>query len=87
MNLVLSDTEYSIRRSARNNLSYSSYRESSLLPYDVEYSLSKVFERELELVRSTNVLLDDVKNRYDFNVLDVFSTIHTYGLDSISAEE
>lgn len=76
-----------MRRTARNNIGYSSYRDVTVLPYDVEYSISKVFEKELELVRNVSTLLDDLKARYDFNVLDLFGSVQTYGLDTISTEE
>lgn len=58
-----------------------------MLPYDVEYSLSKVFERELENIRNLTVLIEDLKSRYDYNVLDLFTSIQTYGLDTINGDE
>ena len=48
------------------------------LPYDVEYSLSKVFERELDLVRNIELILNDIKARYDFNMYDLYAAIQTY---------
>jgi hypothetical protein len=46
LNMILSDSNYSIRRLARDRIGY---RSGYILSYDVEYALSKLFERELEL--------------------------------------
>lgn len=75
LNLVLSDNNYTLRRIARERLSYSHSR--VILPYDVEYSMTKIFERELDLVRNVEIILNDVKSRYDFNVYDLYSSIQT----------
>lgn len=75
LNLVLSDFNYSLKRIARERAGYP-YRHT--VPYDVEYSLSKVFERELDVVRSTESILNDIKARYDFNVYDLYASIQTY---------
>jgi hypothetical protein len=85
--MVLSENDYSLRRKARNDIGCSNYRDINVLPYDVEHSLSKVLERELENIRNLTVLLEDLKSRYDYNVLDLFTTIQTYGLDTINGEE
>ena len=75
LNLIISDFNYSLIRIARDRFGYPS---RLTLPYDVEYSLAKVFERELELIRNTEVLLTDVKARYDFNAYDLYSSMQTY---------
>jgi hypothetical protein len=59
---------------------------SYVLSYDVEYSLSKVIERELELIRELELVLSDIRGRYDFSVADVFNLLDSYGLNYINAE-
>jgi len=56
------------------------------LPYDVEYSLVRLFERELEFVRNIAVLIKDVNLRYDFNLYDLFRGLDIYNLDYITLE-
>lgn len=82
LNMILSDSNYSIRRLARDRIGY---RSGNILTYDVEYSLTRLFERELELARAVEMLVADVRARYDFNVLDIYTLIQGYG-NFISSE-
>ena len=72
LNLILSDSNYNLRRLSREKIGYSS---SNILTYDVEYSLTRFFERELELARAVEMLTSEIKARYDFNVLDIYTLI------------
>jgi len=83
LNMILSDSNYSLRRLSRDRIGYSS---SSILSYDVEYSLTRLFERELELARAVEMLTNEIKARYDYNVLDIYTLIQGYG-NFISAEK
>jgi len=74
--LILSDYNYTLRRLARERVGYLYTRLT--LPYDVEYSLTKLLERELDLVRNAEALLNDIRARYDFNVYDLYSSIQSY---------
>ena len=80
--MILSDSNYSIRRLARDRIGY---RTGFSLHYDVELSLTKILERELETARAVELLVADVKSRYDFNVLDIYTLIQGYG-NFISSE-
>ena len=73
LNLVLSENNFALRRLARERVGSSYPREN--LPFNVEYSIVKLFEKELELVRSTLSLLDDAKMRFDFNVHSIFHLV------------
>ena len=73
LNLVLSENNFALRRLARERVG-SSYPRANL-PFNVEYSIVKLFEKELELVRSTLSLLDDAKMRFDFNVHSIFHLV------------
>jgi hypothetical protein len=74
--MILSDSNYSIRRLARDRIGY---RTGFTLPYDVELGLTKILERELELARAVEMLVADIKARYDFNILDIYTLIQGYG--------
>jgi len=74
--MILSETNYSLRRLARDRVGY---RTGFTLPYDVELSLTRLLERELDLARSVDLLVGDIKARYDFNILDIYSLIQGYG--------
>jgi hypothetical protein len=86
LNIIISEHDYVSRRLARNNLGVS-YRSYMNLPYDIEFSLTKLFEKELNLVRNHESLISDVKARYDFNTVDLFITIQTYGYDYLNGDE
>jgi len=83
LNLVISENKFSLKRHARENLS--SLNTRLTLPFDVEYSLSKVFERELDLVRNLQITLNDLRSRRDFNVYELFSSVQSYS--DLSSEE
>ena len=82
LNMILSDSNYSIRRLARDRIGY---RSGNVLTYDVEYALTRLMERELELARAVEMLVADARARYDFNCLDLYSLIQGYG-NYISSE-
>ena len=42
------------------------------IPYNVEYSLIKLLEKEVDLVRNIIYKLKDIKCRYDFNIHNLF---------------
>ena len=54
------------------------------LNYNVETALVRVFEKELELIRSIMQLVADVKKRFDFNVDNIFHMVT--GCDTITHE-
>jgi hypothetical protein len=72
LNMIISDSNYSLKRLSKIKVGYNC---SNILPYDVEYSLARFFERELELSRAVEMITSEINNRYDFNVLDIYSLI------------
>ena len=56
------------------------------LPYDVDYSLARLLERELDFVRSMSNIVRDVNLRYDFNINDIFRTLDCYNFNYITIE-
>lgn len=76
LNLILSESDYTQRKIARERIGY---KKTYALSYDVEYSLVKLLERELDLARAVDLLITDLKARYDYNVLDIYSLIQGYG--------
>lgn len=75
LNLVQS--EKSVKRT-------NAYSSSNKLSFNVEYSLGKVLEKEIGLVRNITSLLSDLKARYDFNVHEVYHLLKSW--NSITAE-
>ncbi len=57
------------------------------LAYDVEYALGRVFDRELEMQRTSEYLRGELSRRYDFNILDAFRTLDTYQDSYITPDE
>jgi hypothetical protein len=74
-----------LRRIARDRIG--SVYSSHILHPDIEYSLSKVFEKELELVRNADIVISDIKTRYDFNVSDIFSVLDLNYFNYLNTEK
>ena len=72
LNMILSDSNFSLKRLSKIKIGYNS---SNILPFDVEYSLTRFFERELELAKAVEMMTSEINNRHDFNVLDIYSLI------------
>ena len=77
LNIVLSNNNYELRKSAREKIC-SNY-DISTLSFNIEYSLIKLFQKELDLIRTTRILIDKLKSRNDFNVHDLFHYVKGYG--------
>ena len=77
LNLILSDNNYALRKSTRERVG--SCYGKSVLPFNVEYSMVKLLQRELDLIRTTLTLIAELKSRNDFNVHDLFHYIKGYG--------
>ncbi len=73
LNLILSDADYSLKKTAERLACT-----MRTVNFDIEYSISKLLERELDLVRSLDLALSDVRARYDFNVYDLYSSIQSF---------
>ena len=54
------------------------------MPFNVEYSLSKLLEKEVELSRNIIYALQDIKCRYDFNIHNLFHSLKYF--NSITGE-
>lgn len=82
VNMVVSE-----RNSYVRNTSLSSSMRSSLpVPYDVEFSLIRLLEKELDYVKSLSGAVRELNLRYDFNVLDAFKSIDIYNIDNLNTE-
>ena len=77
LNIVLSNNNFELRKKAREKIG--SYCEENNLPFNVEYSLVKLFMKELDLIRTTRILIEKLKKRNDFNVHDLFHYLKGYG--------
>ena len=77
LNLILSDNNYALRKSTRERVG--SCYGKSILPFNVEYSMVKLLQRELELIRTTWTIIAELKTRNDFNIHDLFHYMKGYG--------
>lgn len=80
LNLVVSEKNILLRNSS------TSFRSYEPVPYDVEFSLVRLLEKELDFVKSMNNSIREINLRYDFNVIDAFRTLDTLGIDNINTE-
>ena len=87
LSFAVTDTKPSLRRLAQERAIYGTKRVDYKLPYDVEYSLAKLLDRELDLVRNIQKILLDLSYRYDFNSFDLFNILDNYNMNFISAEK
>lgn len=76
LNMILSDGNYPIRRLSRDRIGY---RTGFPITYDIESALAKLLEKELDLARTVELIISDIKARYDFNILDIYSLIQGNG--------
>lgn len=74
LNAVLPVTSPALRQLATQRESYFVGRNETL-PYDVEWSLSRVFDKEINAYRKIELLKDDLVNRYDYDGLNAFKTV------------
>ena len=77
LGLVLSDQNYNIRKNTRERVG-SSYGQS-ILSFNVEYSIVKLLQRELDLIRTNKNIIEELKSQQDFNVHDLFHYMKGYG--------
>lgn len=82
--MIISESNYSERKIARDRISYNKSKYG--LSYDVEFSLVKLLEKEIDLARAIGLLINDIKSRFDYNILDVYSAVQGYG-DYITNEK
>ena len=77
LNLVLSENNYIIRKNTRERVG--SCYGKTILSFNVEYSLVKLFQRELDLIRTNRTIIEELKSKKDFNVHDLFHYMKGYG--------
>ncbi len=81
--MVLSESNYAQREIARERIGY---KKTFSLNYEVEFSLVRLLEIELDLARAVDLLVADIKARYDYNIQDIYSLIQGNG-SYITAEK
>ena len=76
LNIVLSDNNFELRKKTRERIG--SCYDNSTIEFNIEYSLVKLFQKELYLIRTTNKIIEELKSRDDFNVHDLFHYLKGY---------
>lgn len=74
LNLVLPKTSPALRQLATQRESYYVSRYETL-PYEVEWALTRVVDKEINYNRKIELLKEDLSLRYDFNTLDAFRLV------------
>ena len=77
LNFVLSDNDFELRKKTRERIC--SRYDNSKIDFNVEYSLVKLFQKELDLIRTTIRFIEELKACEDFNVHDLFHYLKGYG--------
>jgi Ca2+-binding EF-hand superfamily protein len=74
LNLVLPNTSPALRKICTQRSSYyvSKYEP---LPYEAEWALARVINKEIDFFRKIELLKEDLVSRYDFTTLDAFKII------------
>ena len=76
LNIVLSDNNFELRKKTRERIG--SCYDNSTIEFNIEYSLVKLFQKELDLIRTTKKIIEELKSRDDFNVHDLFHYLKGY---------
>jgi len=74
LNMLLPKTSPSLRQLATGRESYYVSRHETL-PYEVEWALTRVIDKEINYNRKIELLKEDLHLRYDFNLLDAFRLV------------
>ena len=73
LNMILSESNYSLRKLARERIG-STFPKINL-PFNVEYSIVKLLEKELYLIREISCLINFLKSKCDFNTHELYHLI------------
>lgn len=82
VNMVVSERNSYLRNTSLSNTS----RGILPVPYDVEFSLVRLLEKELDYVKCLNGSVRELNLRYDFNALDAFKSLDIYNIDNVNSE-
>ena len=70
--MILSKSDQMLKKSILDRDSYYINNEDNI-PYEIEFSLARLFETELKLIKNINYCLNSLSSRSDFNIIDVFT--------------
>ena len=88
INFVVSETKPSLKRLAMDASIYSSStNEYTLISFEIEYTLSKIFVQEIELGKNLFRMLHQLSQCYDFNCFDLFKVLDNFNQNIISEEK
>ncbi len=87
LNLIIPQSETGLMKLAKGNYGYSSFSKGDMLDFEIEYSLSKLLEKEVEFVKYLDTMLREITLRKDFSPFEIFRTIDQVGLNQLSVEK
>ena len=85
INIIVTETDFPLRRISQEK-PYTSSVKNPYFSYEIEYSLVKLFERELELVKTLTYLIKDLSLRYDYNPYKLFAEMDEFHLNYLTIE-
>ena len=83
LNFILCENNLNLRQMAREKIG--NFMQNQNFPFNVEYSLVKLFERELDLVKNILLNIKQLKCLCDFNVHDLYHLMKGYGCITIES--
>jgi len=83
LNITLPKTSSVLRQLATQRETYSVARDE-VLPYEIEFALARIFEKEIDSNTKIALLKRELADRYDYNPLVLFEAIDQDGLGYIN---
>ena len=75
LNMILSEKKKFIGKSNNNRNELHNYK---YVPYEIEKCFIKLLEKEIEFIRYVNKKINDIKEKEDFNIQNIFCLLSEY---------
>ena len=86
MNVIVTESDYPLRRNSQEK-PFNYVSKVPYISYEIEYSLVRLFEKELDLVRNLTLIVKDLSLRYDYNTYKLFSQLDEFNLNYLTIEK
>lgn len=84
--MIVTEADQTLRRLAQDRSSYFPNRNPFLSP-EIEYTLGRLFEKEIELVRLLSNMISELNLRYDYDVIKMFGSLDEFTLNYLTLEK
>lgn len=82
VNMIVSERNVILRNSSLSSTGRSIYP----VPFDCEFSLVRLLEKELDYVKCLSAAIRELNLRYDFSILEAFKALDIYNIDNVNSE-